>query len=157
MNENQFQTSLPETAIAFSGSHTRAVDAKGRFNLPFKFLRGAQGRDEGKFVVSKGADASLSLFPHSVWLASFERMRQIKVGRDLRQYLRRMSTNSAVVEPDSQGRIAVNREMLAGYGIKKKVTVVGMGHYMELWDPAALEAINTEVEDEEAFDDEFFR
>jgi len=158
MNENPHNTPFtPETAFAFHGSHTRAVDAKGRFNLPFKFLRGGSGPEEEKFVISKGADGSLSLLPHSVWLANFNRLRQGEPGPKLRAYLRRMSTSSRIVEPDSQGRVAVSCEILAEFGIDKKITIVGIGNYMELWDPAALEAVNAEVAGEDAFNDEFFR
>jgi MraZ protein len=157
MSDNPHSPSLPESAFAFHGSHSRAVDAKGRFNLPFKFLRGGSGPEEEKFVISKGADGSLSLLPHSVWLANFNRLRQGEPGPQLRAYLRRMSTGSTVVEPDSQGRVAVNREILAEFGIDKKVTVVGMGNYMELWDPGTLDAINAQGEGDGAFNDEFFR
>ncbi len=157
MNENPHINPRPETAFAFHGSHTRAVDAKGRFNLPFKFLRGGSGPEEDKFVASKGADGSLTLLPHSVWVANFNRLRQGEPGPELRAYLRRMSSNSKVVEPDSQGRVAVSREILAKFGIEKKITIVGVGSYMELWDPAALEAMNAELEGEAAFDNEFFR
>lgn len=157
MDDSLGSTPLPESAFAFHGSHTRSVDAKGRFNLPFKFLRGGSGPEEEKFVVSKGADGSLSLLPHSVWLANFNRLRQGKPGPELRAYLRRMSTNSKVVEPDSQGRVAVSHEILSGFGISKKITIVGMGDYMELWDPATLEAFNAEGEGDAAYNDEFFR
>ena len=158
MNESpSINPVLPETAFAFHGSHTRVVDAKGRFNLPFKFLRGGAGPEEDKFVVSKGADGSLSLLPHSVWVANFNRLRQGEPGPKLRAYLRRMSTNSKVVEPDSQGRVAVSHEILAEFGIDKKIIIVGVGSYMELWDPATLEAMNAEIEGEAAFNDEFFR
>jgi MraZ protein len=157
MFDNPHSSSLPESAFAFHGSHARAVDAKGRFNLPFKFLRGGSGPEEEKFVISKGADGSLSLLPHSVWLANFNRLRQGEPGPALRAYLRRMSTSSTVVEPDSQGRVAVSREILAEFGIDKRIVVVGMGNYMELWDPASLEATNAEGEGDGAFNDEFFR
>jgi len=157
MNDYPGSTPLTESVFAFHGSHTRAVDAKGRFNLPFKFLRGGSGPEEAKFVVSKGADGSLSLLPHSVWLANFNRLRQGEPGPELRAYLRRMSTGSKVVEPDSQGRVAVNAEILSEFGITRKITIVGMGNYMELWDPTALAAFNAESEGDAAFNDEFFR
>jgi MraZ protein len=149
---------LPESAFAFHGSHVRAVDAKGRFNLPFKFLRGGSGPEEDKFVVSRGADGSLSLLPHSVWQANFNRLRQTEApGPELRAYLRRMSTGSVVVEPDSQGRVAVSREILAQAGIDRKIAIVGMGDFMELWDPEALEVANSKTADDAAYDNIFYR
>ena len=157
MNEYPPAAALPISAFAFHGSHSRVVDGKGRFNLPFQFLRGGSGPEEDKFVISKGADGSLSLLPHSVWLANFNRLRQGEAGPQLRAYLRRMSTNSRIVEPDSQGRIAVSKEILDEFGIDRKVMIVGMGNYMELWDPDTLTAMNAEGEGEAAFNDEFYR
>jgi len=148
---------LSRATFTFSGSYTRVVDAKGRFNLPFKLLRAGTGSDEEKFVVSSGADGSLCLFPHSVWEANFNRLRENYTGRDLRRYLRRLSSNSKVVEPDSQGRVAVTREILSAFGIDRKIALVGMGNHLELWDPAALAATNSDDASDDVYDDEFFR
>ncbi len=111
-----------------------------------------------KYVVTGGADGSLALQPYSEWIANFNRMRQGKPGPELRRNLRRMSRGSTIVEPDSQGRIAVNPEILGRVGITGKVTVVGMVSYMELWDPTTLEKVEASGEDPDAgFLDEFYR
>ena len=151
-------SSSPSPEFTFHGSYTRAVDAKGRFALPFRFRQGGSVPVEEKYVVSRGADGSLSLLPYAVWIENFNRMRQGKPGPDLRANLRRMSLASTVVEPDSQGRVAVTADILAKCGIAKKVTVVGMGAYMELWDPDALARLNAGAEEvDDGFMDEFFR
>ncbi|MFT5233299.1 MAG: MraZ protein [Candidatus Krumholzibacteriia bacterium] len=158
MNGNQPQSPLPESAFAFNGSYVRSVDVKGRFNLPFKFLRGGSGPEEEKFVVARGADDSLSLMPHSVWMANFNRLRQEGApGPKLRNYLRKMSSQSQTVEPDGQGRVAVSSEMLKAIGIDKKIEIVGMGEHMELWDPDALVKANAVTDDESEYDNQFFR
>jgi MraZ protein len=145
-------------AFTFHGSYTRAVDTKGRFALPFRFRQGGSVPVEEKYVVSQGADGSLSLLPYTVWIENFNRMRQGRPGPELRANMRRMSLASTVVEPDSQGRVAVAAETLARCGITKKVTVVGMGSYMELWDPASLDGLNAGADEvDSGFMDEFYR
>jgi MraZ protein len=145
-------------AFTFHGSYTRAVDTKGRFALPFRFRQGGSVPVEEKYVVSQGADGSLSLLPYTVWIENFNRMRQGQAGPELRANMRRMSLASTVVEPDSQGRVAVAAENLARCGITKKVTVVGMGSYMELWDPAALDELNAGSDQvDSGFLDDFYR
>ena len=67
-------------AFTFHGSYTRAVDAKGRFALPFRFRQGGSVPVEEKYVVSQGADGSLSLLPYAVWIVNFNRMRQGEAG-----------------------------------------------------------------------------
>jgi MraZ protein len=151
-------TSTPTAAsYTFHGDYTRAVDAKGRFNLPFRFRQGGSAPGEEKYVVSRGADGTLAVHPHTMWIAAFERARQGEPGAQLRANLRRMSLGSKTVEPDSQGRVQVPRELLASVGIEDKVTVVGMGSYMELWSPDTLaEATAEDQGPDERFIDEFF-
>ena len=107
-------------------------------------------------MASKGADGSLTLLPYMVWEANFQRMRQAPPGAELRANIRRMSRSAIEVKPDSQGRVAVSPEVLKEFGIGKKITVVGMGSYMELWDPATLEKLD-DGDVSAGFMDEFYR
>ena len=108
-------------------------------------------------MVSRGADGTLSLQPYEVWVENFNRLRNEPPSQKLRDYLRRMSANSTQVAVDAQGRVAIAPEKLAEYGIDKKITVLGVGSYMELWSPEALAARGQDIADDAAFDDEFFR
>jgi MraZ protein len=147
-----------EPAYTFHGDYTRAVDAKGRFNLPFRFRQGGSGPGDEKYVVARGADGSLAIHPHDVWLAIFQRMRQGEPGPKLRANLRAMSLGSKVIEPDAQGRVQVPVEMLGTVGITAKVTVVGMGSYMELWSPESLADRMAGTDGPDAgFMDDFYR
>lgn len=158
MDFDQTAAGLGEGGSTFHGSYTRSVDTKGRFNLPFRFRQSGPGPAEEKYVVSRGADGSLSLLPYSIWIANFNRLRQGTPGKDLRGNLRRMSLASKTVEPDAQGRVAIPPEILAANGIGKRITVVGMGSYMELWSPEALAQLEAGLEDPDAgFLDEFYR
>ncbi|MFN2370126.1 MAG: hypothetical protein ABR506_03110, partial [Candidatus Krumholzibacteriia bacterium] len=93
-----------------------------------------------------------------VWMANFERMRQGEPGPRLRANLRAMSRGSKTIEPDAQGRVQVPPELLASVGIANKITVVGMGGYMELWSPDSLDRTMSGDEGPDAgFMDEFYR
>lgn len=144
-------------AFTFHGSYTRAVDAKGRFALPFRLRQAGADQVEEKYMVSRGADGTLSLQPYDVWVANFNRLRNEPPSRELRDYLRRMSANSTQVAVDAQGRVAIAPEKLAEFGIDKKITVLGVGSYMELWSPEALAARGQDNDADAAFDDAFFR
>lgn len=145
-----------DATFTFLGSYTRSVDAKGRFALPFRFRQGGSGPADETYMVSKGADGSLSLQPYAAWEANLNRMRQAQPSAKLRANIRRMSLSAIEVKPDSQGRIGISPETLAGFGIGKKVTVVGMGSYMELWDPDALAKLEGGDVSED-FMNEFYR
>lgn len=120
---------------AFTGSFERAVDVKGRLNLPMSFRREVIGRTEERYVVTEGPDGTLNVLPYSEYIAAFNRIRRRRGDRALRDEVRRLSHNSRVMEPDAQGRIAVPTDFLARIGVDKRVLVIGMGNYIELWNP----------------------
>jgi len=136
MEERLFQSEFEDASYYFQGSYVRSVDEKGRFNLPFRFRRSGGAAGDEKFVLALGPDKVLCLMPHTEWLRAFQRMRRKGLNEKSRRELRRQSHNSEVLTPDSQGRITVSPEILAHHGIGEKIRVLGMGHYLELWDPA---------------------
>jgi MraZ protein len=143
-----------DPSLSFHGAYTRAVDAKGRFNLPFRFRLGTG--DEA-YMVSRGPDGNLAVHPLAEWEAIFQRMERAARGAEQRRNLRILSMNSSKVQPDAQGRIAVPTKLLEAVGIGRKVTVIGVGAYMELWDPETLEAGDAAAgEPDAAFNDLFF-
>lgn len=130
------------TPFTFHGSHNRSVDAKGRFNLPLPF----RVAGEDKYMVSWGVSGVLTLSPYSVWVSNFNRMRALEATDELRDFLREISRTSRVVEPDLQGRVAVTAELLSPVGIDRKISIIGMGNYMELWDPKTLDQLDSGTE-----------
>jgi MraZ protein len=142
---------------AFTGSFERAVDAKGRFNLPYPFRRSFQGQADERYVVTEGPDDTLALLPHGEFVAAFNRLRERQPGSALRDELRRLSHNSRIVEPDAQGRVAVPTEFLARIGVSKRVLVLGVGNRLELWEPDRWAAHSAGLgEPDRELMDEFF-
>ncbi len=121
-------------AFCFHGAYERSVDAKGRFNLPFRFRHGGDVEDE-QYVVTVGPDGNLSLFPKDEWEKAFNRIRSQSSASEWRARVRQISANSSKLKPDAQGRVSIPEGFLGDAGIERRVKVVGMGHYMELWDP----------------------
>jgi len=151
---------IPQTSFAynFNAEYERAVDAKGRFNLPFRFRRAMPAGEEERYMVTRGPDGALVLMPFAEWQANFNRLRQGPPTRERREYLRRMSRASREVTPDSQGRIAIPARFLDVGGIGRKVVVVGMGGYMELWAPESLPSLDDDFSKaDENMTNEFFR
>ena len=138
--ENSRATS--EAGYCFHGGYERAVDPKGRFNLPFRLRRNGEKAGTERYIVIKGQDGQLNLMPEDVYEAAFDRLRAGEPGREKRNVLRKVSGGSRPLEPDAQGRVAIAAELLALVGITKRITVIGMGDYMELWDPDRLAIID---------------
>ncbi len=155
MDENG-QGNIQETGFCFHGAYERAVDVKGRFNLPFRFRRGGGPAEDEKYVVMRGQDGNLALFPREEWVKAFNRIKRQNSSRDWRAQLRRISADSSELAPDAQGRVTVPQEFLKEAGVAKRVLAVGMGHYMELWDPEVFAAKQRELPGpDQDFMDEF--
>jgi MraZ protein len=124
-----------QPSYCFHGGYERAVDAKGRFNLPFRIRRSGEEAGAERYVVMPGPDGQLNLLPEEVFEAAFNRLREGEPSREKRAVMRRISSSSCVLEPDNQGRVAVPAPMLASVGIGKRVYVVGLVDRIELFDP----------------------
>jgi len=135
MEPHFYPDGIEDVTYYYQGSYTRSVDDNGRFNLPFRFRRSGGSAGDEKFVLTEGPDRILCLMPHTEWLRAFKRMRRQGLDARRRQELRRQSHNSEVLTPDNQGRIKVPPAVLESFGIGEKVLVMGMGHYLELWNP----------------------
>lgn len=135
MNDAVLQALPHDPRPNFTCSYERAVDGKGRFNLPFRFQRAGTEAGVEKYVASEGPDGLLIVFPIGEWQRMFERVKGDSDSDERRAMVRRLSNGSRILDPDSQGRVMVPTEFLGRAGITNRVLVVGMGHYMELWDP----------------------
>lgn len=149
MNFDPMAAGTEDFPFTFHGSYTRAVDAKGRFHLPFRFRNKSQGlaeeeEEREKYMISLGLDGSRTLSPYSVWTANFNRLRREEPSEQKTADLREMSLGSQMVSPDAQGRVALPQDVLEALGVEKKITVVGMGPHMELWSPEAVQQLNPE-------------
>lgn len=119
-----------------TGTYTHSIDAKGRLFIPVRL------RDElgSEFYVTLSMDDCLSAYSLSSW-AKFEEKSNEKP-RDEKTRLRPLFSNAAKCELDSQGRILIPQHLRDMVGLKKNVTVVGVGDIAELWDSELWTEVN---------------
>ncbi len=116
----------------FMNEYSHAIDAKGRMILPARF------REElgEKFVLARGLDECLIIYPTDRWEAMAQKLRQLpstkKAVRELRRFL---IGQSVEVECDRQGRILIPANLLAYAKLSKNAKVVGVGDTIEIWNP----------------------
>ena len=129
----------------FLGRFDHVLDDKGRLAIPARFRSGLQ---EG-MVLTRGNDRCLNLFPESRWSEIAARLDALPMGDPNARNLRRAAFAAAEpVELDKQGRVVVSERLRSYAGLTGNVAVVGMNSYIELWDQAAWEAVETQVEDQ---------
>ena len=124
----------------FMSEYNHSIDAKGRVIVPAKF-REALG-DE--FVVTKGLDGCLFVFPKDEWKAFEEKLKSLPMSnKDARKFVRFLLAGAATVELDKQGRILIPTVLREFAGLEKDVVVVGVGSRVEIWDKSRWDEATT--------------
>ena len=115
----------------FLGRFENRLDDKGRLAMPAKFrARLAEG-----FVITRGFEGCLTIFPMNEWQALAENLARFPVTDQKARALRRvLFAQAADTELDKQGRMLIPEYLREAAGLQADVIVAGMDGYIELWD-----------------------
>ena len=111
------------------GEYQHTLDAKGRLFIPSR-LREELG---DSFVVTKGLDECLFLYPLHAWKALEDRIRQLPMSKS-RNLQRFFLSAAADVAVDKQGRIVVPPGLRSHAKLQRDVTIIGVLDRAEIWD-----------------------
>lgn len=124
----------------FMGEYSHTVDAKGRLIVPSKFRE--QLGDE--FVVTKGLDGCLFVYPNEEWKSIEEKFRSLPLTiKDARDFSRFFFAGAAACEVDKQGRILLPAVLRNFAAIQKDVVSVGVLNRVEIWSKERWTDANT--------------
>lgn len=114
----------------FMGEYNHSIDAKGRLIIPVKFRQ-----ELGKqFVVTKGLDGCLFVYPRSEWENIENKLSEIPLTtKDARKFLRFFFAAAAVCEMDRQGRILIPVALRNYAGLEKDAVLAGVFNRIEIW------------------------
>jgi MraZ protein len=129
----------------FIGTYEYLIDDKGRISLPVK-LRKHIPEGLYSFVVTKGHEHCLYLFPEDEWAKRRAELRQklSPYKKQHRKFQRDFVGGAEEVVMDRQNRISIPQKYLQHAGIKKDVLLIGNLDFIELWDPAEYESYNNQ-------------
>lgn len=117
-----------EAAKVLIGEYYQNIDDKGRINIPSKFRH-----DLGEtFVVAKGLDDCVSIYPKSKWDAFLESLMAIPPSqrRALQRYFGSGAEECTI---DSQGRVVIPPKLRLHADLQKEIAVVGDTEKVEVW------------------------
>lgn len=125
---------------AFRGSYKHSIDHKGRVSIPSRFRRLLSGDANETFVVLRGLDACVSLFPADEFKRLEDRLRSRSFSDEInRRYQRTLLLDSRDETLDAQGRVAIPPSLIAHAELKKEVLVNGVLDHIEIWSPEVFE------------------
>ena len=123
------------------GEYQHTLDAKGRLFIPAK-LREQLG--DG-FVVTKGLDECLFLYPQKAWDELEQKIRQLPMSKS-RGLQRFFLSSAADVTVDRQGRIVIRTTLRSYANLERDVVVIGVGERAELWDARRWNAYTDDLD-----------
>lgn len=131
----------------FMGQYEHSIDAKGRTIIPAKY------RDDlgETFVVTRGLDGCLFLYPQSEWQNFVEKLQELPSNQNTRKIQRQFLSKAMEVVLDKQGRILIPALLRKEAALEKEVVFVGMMNRVEVWDKSRLTEQEMQ-EDEEALE-----
>ena len=112
----------------FKSEYNHTLDPKGRLIVPSKF------REElgDSFVVTKGLDGCLLIYPNATWSVFEEKLRTLpQTKKEVRTLVRYFLAGAADCEVDKQGRILIPGNLRDFASIEKDVVFVGVGEKIE--------------------------
>ena len=124
---------------SFTGDFSNSLDNKNRMNIPAKFRKSLDPINDKTYVLTRGFDKCLILYPLNEWQEVESQLSQLSSIRSRdRNFVRSITRHATPVKYDAQGRIQIPESLINFSGIKKDVIVIGMIKKIEVWDPKIL-------------------
>ena len=119
----------------FLGEFEATLDAKGRFLLPAGFKKQLPEEETQRFVINRGFEKCLALYPMRTWEPLFARIAGLNEFDPKQREFRRAFLNGATfVEPDTAGRILLPPSLKAYADLQKDIVLMATGDKLEIWD-----------------------
>ena len=119
----------------FLGEYEIAIDAKGRFLLPAGFRKQLADGEGERFIVNRGFEGCLTMYPMKVWNALAEKINKLNdFNQSARDFKRLFLNGATMVDVDTAGRILIPKPLMEFSSIKKDMVFSAQGNKIELWD-----------------------
>ena len=124
---------------SFTGEYHNSLDGKNRLNIPAKFRRALDPVNDRTFILTRGFDQCLLLYPLNEWQEVESQLGHLSSIRNRdRDFVRSITRYATPVQYDGQGRVQIPETLINYSGISKDITIIGMIKKIELWNPETL-------------------
>ena len=125
--------------LSFTGEFEYSLDKKNRLIIPARFRKSLGDINDKTFVLTRGLDDCLTLYPLNEWNNVERQLGQLSTIKEKnRNFIRNVVRYAAYLKYDGQGRIAIPTSLLSHAKIKKEVVLIGMIKKIEIWDTDVL-------------------
>ena len=140
--------------LRFAGEYYKSLDLKNRVNIPAKFRKALDPVNDKTFVITRGFDRCLILYPIYEWNIVEQQLSSLSSIRNKhRSFVRSVVRHASYVQYDAQGRVIIPEDLKRFSSIEKEIVIIGMINKIELWAPESLEQHDKSNNQAEEFDD----
>ena len=140
----------------FIGEYSYTIDSKGRLNIPSRFRKSLSKNDANTFVITKGLDPCIWVYPLTEWLKIENNLRNLSSVKNInRTFVRHTTRYASSSTYDKQGRVLLTPSLVDYASIDKEVLIIGAIGKIEIWNPEKLQEVdkqNMKIE-QDAYDE----
>ncbi len=126
--------------LSFIGKYRYAVDEKGRVSIPARWRKSLSPEADETFVITRGLDRCLFLYPLDEWEKIEKRLRELNTFNPEHRYVMRVILMWAnEVTLDNQSRIMIPKNLLEFAKIDREAILIGTLDKIEIWNPEVYE------------------
>ncbi len=116
------------------GEYEGTLDSKGRLRVPSGLLNNLGEREDIAFVVNRGFEKCLTLYPKALWEEIRVEVDKLNLyNKQNRAFVRYFYRGATVLSPDSADRILLPKRLLEYAGMEKEVILSAMAGRIEIW------------------------
>ncbi len=116
------------------GEYKCRLDSKGRFVLPAGIKRQLSAKDRENFVVNRGFEKNLTLYPDSEWKQITNEINSLNLyNKKNREFARYFFRGATELTTDSSNRLLLPKSLIDYADIEKEIVLFAYGQRIEIW------------------------
>lgn len=125
------------------------VDTKGRFMLPSGLKKQLSEGDQERFVINRGFEKNLTLYPLSEWQKISHEVNGLNLyNKKNREFVRYFFRGASEIVLDAANRLLLPKSLLDYSGISNEIVLFAYGQRIEIWAREVYESMmGSEPED----------
>ncbi len=121
--------------IGFLGEFEATIDTKGRFLLPAGFKKQLPKEGAAQFVINRGFEKCLTLYPLPTWQPIFNQISQLNdFDPKVREFRRYFLNGATEIDLDTAGRLLLPKNLMGHASLEKDIVLVSAVNKIEIWD-----------------------
>ncbi len=133
----------------FIGEYQCKVDSKGRFMLPSGLKRQIDPAAKDQFVINRGFEGCLVLYPLNEWEVETARFKKLNLFvAENRKFYRQFHNGATQLTLDKAGRLLLPKRLADQAGIKSEIVLFAYANRIEVWDKETYEKVMNEDKDD---------